>query len=384
MPRQTKSLSQMNADSLRYLAENTEVTYLAEGSIARALTESTNAEIAKVNEYISSTYSNTFINSAQGAYLDLIGEMLGVARLQGSPASSSSSDQSVQLSVASGTLGQVFPNPANANQGLIQAGFTVKTADSTIVYRTSEKVTFPANLTEVFIPVVSDSTGANVNVGKGRLVIHDGPSGVSVTNLKSITNGSGVESDKDYRFRLSNSIAGSATSNEIAVRLAVAGIPDISRVELKEFSRGAGTFDALLVPVGNTLSATIAEISRKAIESVSAFGISSKVTQPTYRLFRVSIQLIPVAGTGAGTVDNSVIAAKNAVLDYFESIPMGGEFIVNRLRAAVIDAVGLNIKDIRILDLCLNGRPRAIRNVKLKSDELFTPDNSQGAAILVV
>jgi uncharacterized phage protein gp47/JayE len=374
----------MNADSLRYLAENTDVTYLAEGSIARALTESSNLEISKINEYISSTYSNTFINSAQGAYLDLIGEMLGVARLQGGPASSSGEDQSVQISVASGTLGQVFPNPANANQGLIQAGFTVKSADATIIYRTSEKVVFPANLTEVFISVVSDASGTSVNVGKGRLVIHDGPSGVSVTNLKSITNGSRVESDRDYRFRLGNSIAGSSTSNEISIRLAVAGVPDISRVQLNEFSRGAGTFDALLVPVGNTLSATIAEISRKAIESVSAFGISSRVTQPTYKLFKVSIQLIPVVGIGQGAIGTSKIAAKNAVLDYFESIPMGGEFVVNRLRAAVIGAISENTKDIRIVDLCLSGRPRAIRNVKLRPDELFSPDNTQGAAVLVV
>ena len=33
----------------------------------------------------------------------------------------------------------------------------------------------------------------------------------------------------------------------------------------------------------------------------------------------------------------------------------------------------LNIKDIKILELCIDGRPHVIRNIKLRPDELFTP-----------
>ena len=77
----------MNSDALQYLAQNTDITFLSEGSIARSLVEATNLEVSKVQEYITASYANVFLNSATGYYLDLIGQMLGLKRL---PASSSS------------------------------------------------------------------------------------------------------------------------------------------------------------------------------------------------------------------------------------------------------------------------------------------------------
>lgn len=384
MPRSTKSLSQMNATSLRYLAENTEITYLSEGSNARALVEASNLEISRLQEYISATYSNTFINTAQGIYLDLLGDMLGVKRLSKRASGVSAEDQNIQLSVATGTLGDAFPSPGNANEGLIPAGLSIQTIAGEITYKTPEVTTFPKGVTEVFVSAVSDSPGSGNNVGKGKLVIHDGPAGVSVTNLKTIANGSEVETDKEFRFRLANIIASTPTANETAIRLAVLGIPDVSRVELNQYARGAGTFDVLLVPAGNTISTAAQELARRSVEAVSAFGINSRVRQPNYIRFRISVQLIPRTGVGAGTIDSNKLNAKNAILNYFESIPMGGEFIVNRLRASIIQSVSNEIKDIKIIDICLNGRPRAIRNVKLKRDELFLPDNRIGNSIEVI
>ena len=385
MPRNLKALDHMNADSLRYLAENTDITYLSEGSIARALVESSNLEIARVQEFIASSYSNVFINSASGTYLDLIGEMLGVTRLDVQAGQTSAEDNNIQLSVVTGTLGSKFPHPTDSNKGLIPAGLLVMTADQSIVYRTVSPLSFPVGAIEIYISVVADTPGTASNVGKNRLVSHGGPSGVNVTNLSSIANGGEVESDQNYRFRLANALAASATANEAAVRLAVAGIPDVSRIVFTEFARGAGTFDAMLVPVKNRVSAKLSQIAQKSIESVAAFGISARVTEPDYVPFRVAIQLIPQDPTRAGTLDVGKVAAKTAVLDYFESIPLGGELIINRLRAVVISSVVPTIKDIRIIDLCIDGRPRAIRNIRLVRNQLFTPDLFSGTeAVLII
>lgn len=374
----------MTATSLRYLAENTEITYLSEGSLARGLVESSNLEISRLQEFISSTHSNTFINSAQGSYLDLIGDMLGVKRLPKSASGVSAEDQNLQLSVARGTLGDAFPSPSNSNQGLIPAGLTIQTVSGEITYKVPSNIAFPKSATEVFISAVSDSPGSGNNVGKGKLVLHDGPAGVSVTNLKTIANGSEVETDKEFRFRLSNAIASTPTSNEAAIRLSVSGISDVSRIQLNEYARGAGTFDVLLVPAGNTISTAASELARKSVEAVSAFGVNPMIREPNYIKFKISVQLIPVTGAGAGAIDANKLTAKNAILNYFETIPMGGEFVVNRLRAAIIQAVNNEIKDIKIIDICLDGRPRAIRNVKLRPDELFLPDTRAGNAIEVV
>jgi len=367
----------MNSDSLQYLAENTDITYLSEGGIARGLVEATNLEISRVQDYISSSYANTFLNSASSIYLDLIGEMLGVRRLNAGAASSSAEDQNVQFSVATGSLSDYFPDPGNLNQGKIPEGLSVTTDDGSIVYKVSQNVYFPRGLKEVFVPVLADRTGSEYSVGRSRLTSHSGPAGVSVTNLKPISNGSGVETDALYRYRLTNSVASRPTGNEIAVKLAIVSSNDISNVVLKEFARGAGTFDALLVPVGNTVSFRTAELVKRSIENVSAFGISSKVREPDYVRFRITIQLIPQSGTGAGTKDSAIIRTKNAVTSYFDGLRLGDELIINKLRAEIINALPPEIKDIKILELCLNDRPHVIRNYKLKSTELFTPDNNK-------
>jgi len=377
MPREIKSLPQMNADSLQYLANHTDVTYLSEGGIARAMVEATNLEISRVAEFVSAAHANSFLNSASGFYLDMFGEMLGVRRLNAGAASASAEDQNVQFSATVGILGDYFPDPGNLNQGKIPAGLSVTTEDGSITYRVAEDVYFSRGLKQVFVPVLADKVGSEYSVGRGKLKTHTGPSGVSVTNLKAIVNGSGAESDAQYRFRLANSVAARPTGNEIAVRLAAIGSSDVANVILTEFARGAGTFDALLVPVGNTVSFRTAELVRRSIESVAAFGISARVREPDYVKFKVSVQLIPEVGSGAGATDANKIKAKTAILGHFESIRLGGELIINRLRADIINSVSRDIKDIKLLELCINGKPHIIRNFKLKQTELFTPDNDK-------
>ncbi len=384
MTRELKSLTQLNSDSLQYLAENTNITYLAPGSISRGLVEATNAEISRLQEYIFSNQSNCYITTAAGYYLDLIGEMLGVKRLPARAGSVNASDQNIQFYVTNGILGDALPDPGNLNQGKIPSGTSISTTDGTITYRTIEDTYFPRGYKSVFVSAISDKIGEQYKVGRGKLLQHNAGVGAFVTNLKSIDNAAAAETDAEYRYRLVNSVASRPTSNELAIRLAVLGASDISNVVLQQYARGAGTFDALLVPVGNSVSFASSEGVRRSIEAVSAFGVSARVKQPDYVFFRISIQLIPQDGANLGAVDASRIRAKNAVLDYIDTIKLGGELIINRVRAAVIDSVGDRIKDINIVDLSLNGRPHVIRNIKLKPTELFTPDNTDFEAVEVI
>ena len=379
MPRIIKTLAQMNSDSLNYLADNTDITYLSEGSIARAMVEATNIEVSRLGEYVASTYTNVFINTAESFYLDQIGAGIGLRRDVSSKPATSQEDSNIKFSVASGKLGQYFPDSSNLNNGLIPAGLSISTADGSIVYKTSKAISFPYNATEVFVAAIADGEGTDYRVGRNKLVIHTGNSAVNVTNTKAISSGSNTEPDASYRFRLSNHLATTATANEAAVRITAMSNPDVSRVVLKEFARGAGTFDALLVPTNNQLSSATKNYTTRAIELISAFGISSRVIEPTYVSFSMSIQLIPQAGTASGSLDAAKLSAKNSVLNYIDTIPMGGELIINRIRAAALSAVTGSVKDIRVIEICFDNRPHSIRNRKLASDELFTPSTEQEA-----
>ena len=310
--------------------------------------------------------------------------MVGVTRLGEISSSVSAEDRNIKFSVASGSLRDKFPHPTDATLGRIPAGIVISTSDGAIKFTVSSNTSFPGGATEVYVAATAQSAGSVYNVGKYRLTTHDGPSGVNVTNLNSISNGGEEESDRSYRYRLSNALAASPTANKTSIRLAVSGIPDVSRIVFTEYARGAGTFDAMIVPIGNKVSARAQELTTRTIEDAAAFGISAKVTEPSYVEFRISIQLIARSGAQAGTIDVNRMAAKNAILNYMETIPLGGELIINRLRSAAIESISNQIKDIKILDLCINGRPRVIRNYRLERSQLFTPDTSSGEEAVVV
>ena len=93
----------------------------------------------------------------------------------------------------------------------------------------------------------------------------------------------------------------------------------------------------------------------------------------------MSIQLVPVDRSGSGALDVAKLSARNAILNYIDTIPMGGEMIVNRVRAAALDGAGTAIKDIKIIEMCFDNKPHSIRNYKLQSDELFTPSTTEQA-----
>ena len=369
-----KSLSQMNSDSLRYLVNNTDITYLAEGSIARALVETTNLEISRLGEYMAAVEANSFLDSASGPYLDVIAENYGIQRITNIRSSTSKNDKNVRFYINQGKLGDILPDPNNTNQGLINAGIEVSTSDGSITYKTTEKTYFDKRAKEAYVSVQATSSGDSFNVGKGKLTSHNGPVGMQVINESAIANGISVESDRNFRYRIANNLAASPTANETSIRLALLRLGDIADIDLIEAARGAGTFDALLVPVGNTVNTRALNTAQRIIDQVSAFGINGRAIQPVYKRVKITIRLIPVQGAGFASVDINKVRAKNAILDYLETISIGGEFIVNRLRSSIIEAVDATIRDIRVLEICINDRPHIIRNVSLRKDEVFVPD----------
>jgi len=373
----------MTKSSLGYLSQNTDITYFADGSIARALVEASNLEISRLQQFISTMLDNSFISKASGIYLDMFGEMLGVMRIRDRRAVIASDDKVIRFYVTSGTLGSrlVVSDPA---VGVIPAGTTIQNSDGSVVYTVSENVTFPSNHKYVYVPAVAQSIGTEFNVGANQLTIHSlNNSDVKVTNDIAISSGTDLESDEEYRFRLSRTMTARYGSNATAVQLAAIAQAGVSRTELLQYSRGAGTFDVLVVPQGNRVSRQTLENTRIAVEQVVAFGISPKIKEPEYVPVQISIQLQFKDGTTTGTKLNANTSVQSAVLQYIGTIPLGGQLIINQLRATVLNA-DANIKDLQIVELCIDGHPRTIRNVQLKKDELFIPCEDCPSPIIVI
>lgn len=383
MPLKKISFSDMNRTSQRYLANNTDITYFSQGSVAKALVEATNLEISRLQDFVGTVFDNGFLSTANGVYLDLFGEMLGVPRISDRRAETSVQDGSVRFYTDSGTLGSRLPDPANAARGLVPAGTTVTNSENTITFTVTTDVSFPINTRSVFVPVQANDTGANYNVGANQLNSHSlGLTEIKVTNDLSITTGTDVEPDSEYRFRLSKAMTTRFGSNAAAVKVAASVHPGISRVDLIPYARGSGTFDVLLVPQGNRLQQSIKEDVRRSVESVVAFGISPRVVEPEYLRFCIVVQLKYTDGTVEGERASARGASESAILRYLGSIPIGGELIINQLRAAVLNSSSF-MKDMKIIEMCINGNPRIISNIQLSSNEIIVPDQEAEDAVSV-
>lgn len=369
-----KPFNDMVKDSLRYLSQNTDISYFANGSIAKALVEASNLEISRLQEFINSSVSNSFISTASGIYLDLFGEMLGFPRLRDRRASVQARESILRFYVTSGTLGsRLTASTTDPNVSIIPSGTTIQNLDGSIKFVVSDEVSFPSGHKYTYVTAVAESVGAQFNCGANQLTVHSlGNSEIKVTNDIAITSGGDLESDTEYRFRLSRAMTAKFGSNLTAVELASLSQPGVSRVEVLEFARGAGTFDVLLVPQGNKVSRKVLNSTKRAVEQVVAFGISPRIKEPEYVPVKLTVQLTYTDGTLGGVKLNAATSAQSAVLQYLGSISLGGELIINQLRSAILSSDPA-IKDLQIIELCVDNQPRVIRNIKLNKDELFIP-----------
>jgi len=373
-----KNFSDSVQDSVRYLIKNTDITYFSDGSIAKALVETNNLEVSRIQQYVTGVFQNAFLSSTTGIYLDMWGETLGLPRIKDRRATALIQDGAVRFYVSNGTLGSRLPNPDNSGLGLIQSGVSITTASNTVEYKVTEAVTFPVNTRSVFVPVTAQGSGTDYNVGANQLTVHNlNKSEVKVTNDIAIVTGKDVESDEEYRFRLSRAMTSRYGSNLAAVEVAAVSNPGVARAELLQYARGAGTFDVLLIPQGNRVTVSTRENTRRAIEQVAAYGVSFEVREPEYVPVRISLQLIFNNNVTEAERISLRAQVQSSILQYIASIPLGGELIINQLRAASL--VSPSIKDIKIIELYVNCKPRTLRNVQLREDELFIPDEKTEA-----
>jgi uncharacterized phage protein gp47/JayE len=328
----------MTRSSLRYLSQNTDISYFEQGSVAKALVEATNLEIVRLQDFISSAMNNSFLSTANGIYLDLFGELLGIPRITDRAASASIQDGSVKFYVDSGTLGSKLFG-SDPSIGLIPAGVEISTIDGSILFEVTENVSFPINARSAFAPVRARVTGSAFNVGANQLIVHSlTDKSIKVTNDISIVTGSDVESDSEYRFRLSKAFTTKYGSNKTAIQIAASSQPGVARSEIVPYVRGAGTFEVLLIPQGNRLTRTTIDNTKRIIEGVAAFGVSPLVREPTYVAIKIMGQLRFDPSIDEGERIAARRAAESGVLRYISSIPLGGELVLNQLRSAILSS----------------------------------------------
>ena len=163
-------------------------------------------------ETLEDLYYSSFPNTARGQSLDRLGPFAAVSRNQATQAR-------IEVKIK-GTVGESVPS-----------AFLLK-SDKTSFYVVTN-YTIDSNGEVVAIAnCVDDGVVGNISNGE-RLDIQNPRMGIdSVEFIRIVQNGEELESDKDFRIRFANSLAGAGSSTESAIKGAIYRVPLVDGVSV--------------------------------------------------------------------------------------------------------------------------------------------------------
>lgn len=373
-----KSLTELNAQAINDLQNNTDITNMSIGGVARSMLEVINKQLSDYYNVLDINQAMGFLSSAEGYFLDLIGNLFNMPRLQSGTSSAAVVDQVQRFYVTRGFLGDYIP-------GLqIAAQTKVTTSDGLISFTVTQDVSFDAGATEVYVSIESDSAGTQYNVGKNALIAHDlGITDVYTVNDKALVNGSNTEADNNYRYRISNATLTAEKANETAIRIAALSVDGVADVVMSKYARGMGSYDVLVIPTEGIADSTLIAQVQTAIEGVQAYGIRGTAAAPGVVQVDIEVRIVFVPKVTDGEQESIRARVKTAIERYTVSIPVGGTFILNELRQQIMD-VSPKIRDHTIHCYYFREQPHLLGNVAIAYDEMFYPNPDSTEAIRVI
>lgn len=375
-----KTQTEMIAESLQALADDGKLTNINAGSVVRLILETMCAQLGVAYSTMQLNMAMGLLSTANGYFLDLMGESLfGITRNTAVAASTSIDDPTVKFYTSDGS-----PLVSHLPGTNIPAGTRIYTADESLVYTVTHDVAVGSSQAEAYVPVHAANTGEGYNIGTGVLVKHSLPdTTLKVTNIASIDNGTSDEEDDNYKFRIARALKTYSRANATAVRLAAVSVPGVADVVLTSASSGVGTFDMLVMPIGNRVGSETLRAVQSAVNFVKAVGIISSVREPDYIPIELVIKLKFQPGTSESRQFDAKASSVSSILGYIGTVPMAGTFVKNELIQRVME-VDTQILDMEILCYIFSNRPQLLRNYVLGAGELLLPDPSKTEPIKVV
>lgn len=339
----TKSYDALLQESLAALVSQTNITQLGPGSKARALLEIINARLAGAYQYLDQQLANSLLASAQGIYLDLLGDLLACPRQEASYASAESGAENVYFYVSSGSFGDLN----SGNDIIVPAGTVISMMPSDgdrtkqISFQVVEEATLPAAASQTFVSVEAMLSGSQGAVGSNTLKTHSLGSyqgTLLVNNVDSIGNGQDRESDESYRWRLSRQVTAAAKANETAVRLACLAVPGVADVIIHPYARGASSFDVYVLSSTSQASSALLAAVQAAIDKSQALGVRGLARAPiTIGLqFQARVYLTRAVSDIEAAILQEQLTQRT--IQYLAGFKIGQEFLVNNLLAKLIGA----------------------------------------------
>lgn len=368
MPNTIPTRSEIVTQLQEALRDRCNVTDFSESSIANTLIQVVASRLSDLYQRLYLLEYNTNLSTAQGTYLDAIGELYGIKRNQSKAATTLGGGNSV-----------VFTN-SSASPLVVGSGTRVWTRDSyQTAYRTLASVTVPAAVGGVsgraYADVTSIGSGSSYNVAANSLTNHNnGSSYITVNNVRAITNGTEQESDDNYRFRIKNALSARGFTRD-ALYTNLIALPGVREVVVQNFARGAGTIDVIIVPVDRLLDQTVLDNCQSVAEATVAPGISVRCLRPIERPVDIEVK---ITTTPTANRTTSTTLAAGAIRLYMDNLSIGtsaeeisnSDIVLSTLVTAIRNS-SIDIVDAVITSLKVDGRKSMLSNQKASAGELF-------------
>lgn len=380
MPILRKSPTELREIARRILQDDGTITHFSRSGVVRSLVECAVEQISEVYDTIDFFNAMTTTTSAAGAFLDQLALDRGVSRLQARTAYVTAENRIIRF------YSKDRSTPLNnlLSGGKIPEGTLIQNSDASVIYSVDRDFYVTQEQIEVYVAATSTVVGAAQNVGKNILTTHNlGISTVAVTNDFSINTGANIETDDNLRYRVTRSLDFASGATGEAIRTAALTFPEVADVRLRQFSDGVGTFEVLIIPVGNDISETSLDNLQSTLESIAAYGTRVSVKAPDRIRVQIAVQLL--FNETATDIDrsNARRTARAFILGYINSLTVGGTLVPQQILASAIQSSPSTL-DAKILVFRIDGSPVQLRNIKAREDEVFVLDDETDDAIKVL
>ena len=336
MPLFSRSFQELMTDTISDLAQNTNITRLSPGGVARAILEAVNKRLNEAYDVFDLNLARAFVSTAPGQFLDLIGSLLGVSRESSVAAWVDDDAEVVKFYVETGTFGDIN----NSNDIVIPQGTIISTGpdNAGTLYRVTAEYTLLAAQSTVWVAAEAVVPGEDSNIGSSSLVYHtftdysdSDDETLLVKNVHPVANGKNFESDANFRFRIVNRVLEAEAANMTAIRLAILTTPGVADVVLIPRYRGIGTFAAILKAVLPVVTDSLISTVEANVQKVQALGEIAYIRAPKETGASMNITVHYDQRLPTDTLETIEETIRDVVTNHINGLDIGEDFYVNRM-----------------------------------------------------
>lgn len=324
-------------ESLDFLKNNTSITSVGPGSRMRALVEAYKIQLDEAYTTFDINAASMFLYGATGIYLDYLGDIFGLQRFGSRAAQTSAASETIKFYPSFGT----FADINNNTDITIPKGTRVwaQKDGADIEFFTLEEVILDKDTSEGFVSIKAAGTGSLYNVASGTIINHSiAIDGLLVTNVGAIENGLDIESDNNFRFRISKQKLVNQNANYTAIRLAALAVPGVADVTTLSNEYGFGIAGVLVKSTTPTVSPSLIANVQLAVDKVKADGTKVVVSGPDEYLMAFEINVTYRRILTQDERDSIQSGIIKIIADYVNNLDIGEIFFINELANLIISS----------------------------------------------